>query len=181
MPKLIPFVYQIRLQDISIYLSILSILQSTFLNDNYENKQDAFPRNTSEIVRLFHKHFGTLHHNLIVMIKPVLIVFGCLAAGNVIVAATGLPLPASIVGMILLTILFITKLVKVEEVKSLGDFFNSHMSFFFVPAGVSVMLYLDIIRGQFLPIVVSAFVSTILVIVATGWTHQLMRSKNKKK
>ncbi|QCX54077.1 CidA/LrgA family protein [Elizabethkingia sp. JS20170427COW] len=115
------------------------------------------------------------------MIKPVLIVFGCLALGNILVSLTGIPLPASIVGMLLLTLLLMTKIVKVEELKTLSDFFNSHMAFFFVPAGVSVMLYMDIIKGQFLPIVVSSFVSTILVIIATGWTHQFMRSKNKKK
>ena len=88
------------------------------------------------------------------MIKPVFIVFGCLALGNIIVSVTGMPLPASIVGMLLLTILLMTKWVKVEDLKGLGDFFNAHMSFFFVPAGVSVMLYLDVIEGQFLPIVV---------------------------
>lgn len=115
------------------------------------------------------------------MIKPVLIVFGCLALGNILVSLTGIPLPASIVGMLLLTTLLMTKVVKVEELKTLSDFFNAHMAFFFVPAGVSVMLYLDVIKGQFLPIVVSSLVSTILVIIVTGWTHQLMRSKNKKK
>ncbi|MBN9313136.1 MAG: CidA/LrgA family protein [Chryseobacterium sp. 39-10] len=115
------------------------------------------------------------------MIKPVFIVFGCLALGNIIVSVTGMPLPASIVGMLLLTILLMTKWVKVEDLKGLGDFFNAHMSFFFVPAGVSVMLYLDVIEGQFLPIVVSSFVSTVLVIIATGWSHQFIRSKSKKK
>ncbi len=115
------------------------------------------------------------------MIKQVFIVFGCLALGNIIVALTGMPLPASIVGMLILTGLLMTKVVKVEELKLLGDFFNSHMAFFFVPAGVSVMLYLDLIKENFLPIIVSAFVSTIIVIVATGWTHQYMRNRNKKK
>lgn len=115
------------------------------------------------------------------MIKQVFIVFGCLAVGHILVALTGLPLPASIVGMLLLTLLLMTRLVKVEELKLLGDFFNSHMAFFFVPAGVSVMLYLDLIGQYFLPIVVAAFASTVLVIVTTGWTHQYMRNRNKKK
>lgn len=115
------------------------------------------------------------------MIKPVLIVFGCLALGNIVVALTGIPLPASIVGMLILIVLLMTKAVKAEQLKSLSDFFNTHMSFFFVPAGVSVMLYLDIIQQNFWPIVVAAAVSTVLVIVFTGWTHQLMRTKNRKK
>ncbi len=115
------------------------------------------------------------------MIKPVFIVFGCLALGNIIVSLTGIPLPSSIVGMLLLTVLLVTKVVKVGDLKTLSDFFNAHMAFFFVPAGVSVMLYLDIIKANFLPIVVSAFVSTVLVIIATGWAHQFMRFKNKKK
>ena len=42
-------------------------------------------------------------------------------------------------------------------------------------AAVSLMLYFDIIKAQWLPIVMAAAVSTVLVIVVTGWIHQLAR------
>ncbi len=34
------------------------------------------------------------------------------------------------------------------------------------------MLYFDIIKAQFLPIVVASVVSTVLVLAVTGWVHQ---------
>jgi hypothetical protein len=40
---------------------------------------------------------------------------------------------------------------------------------------VALMLYFDIIKAQFWPIVVATFVSTVLVLVVTGWVHQLVR------
>ena len=41
--------------------------------------------------------------------------------------------------------------------------------------GVALMLYFDVITAQFWPIVIATLVSTILVLVVTGWVHQLVR------
>ena len=37
------------------------------------------------------------------------------------------------------------------------------------------MLYFDIIAAEFWPIVIATLVSTVLVLVVTGWVHQLVR------
>ena len=47
--------------------------------------------------------------------------------------------------------------------------------FFFIPPGVALMLYFDIIAAQFWPIVIATLISTILVLIVTGWVHQLAR------
>ena len=47
-----------------------------------------------------------------------------------------------------------------------------NIGFFFVPPGVAIMLYFDIIKAQLLPIVVASVVSTVLVLAVTGWVHQ---------
>ncbi|EOR94373.1 hypothetical protein ADIARSV_2455 [Arcticibacter svalbardensis MN12-7] len=39
------------------------------------------------------------------------------------------------------------------------------------------MLYLDVIRDSFLPIVVAAFGSTVIILAVTGWVHQIIRKK----
>ncbi|SFU52511.1 holin-like protein [Pustulibacterium marinum] len=113
------------------------------------------------------------------MIKQVFIIFGCLSLGKIFVAVTGLPLPASIVGMLILTALLMSGKVKITDVKDVSDFFNKNMAFFFVPAGVAIMLYLDVISASFWPILVAAFVSTTLVLLVTGWTHQRLRKRKK--
>ena len=37
------------------------------------------------------------------------------------------------------------------------------------------MLYFDVIASEFWPIVTASIISTLLVIVVTGWVHQLTR------
>lgn len=112
------------------------------------------------------------------MIRQCFIIFGCLAVGELIVWLTGISIPSSIIGMLLLTTLLQMKVIKVEWVKGMSDFLVSNMGFFFVPPGVALMLYLDIIRAELVPIVVATVVSTILVLIVTGWTHQQFKEKN---
>lgn len=106
------------------------------------------------------------------MIRQCSIIFGCLAAGEAIVWATGISLPGSIIGMLLLTAMLQMKLIKLEWVKGISDFLISNLGFFFVPPGVALMLYFDVIKAEFWPITIATIVSTVLVLITTGWTHQ---------
>lgn len=114
------------------------------------------------------------------MIRQCLIIFGCLAVGELIVWLTGTSIPSSIIGMLLLTALLQLKAIKLEWVKSMSDFLISNLGFFFVPPGVALMLYFDVIKAEFLPIAVATVVSTILVLATTGLTHQYLRKYDKK-
>ena len=115
------------------------------------------------------------------MIRQCTIIFGCLAVGELIVWLTGISIPSSIVGMLLLTALLQMKVVKLEWVKGMSDFLISNLGFFFVPPGVALMLYFDIIKAELLPIVLATAISTMLVMITTGWTDQYLRKLNKKK
>jgi holin-like protein len=106
------------------------------------------------------------------------IIFGFLGLGELIVYLTGIKLPASIIGMLLLTLSLKMGWIKISWVKGIADFLVKNLPFFFIPPGVAVMLYFDLIRASFVPIVAASLGSTIIVIVVTGWVHQLMR-KNK--
>ncbi|MDD2960869.1 MAG: CidA/LrgA family protein [Muribaculaceae bacterium] len=109
------------------------------------------------------------------MIIQCAIIFGCLALGELLVWLTGIKLPSSIIGMLILTLLLKLKIVKLRQVERLSNFLVKNLGFFFVPAAVSLMLYFDIIKAQWLPILGASAISTILVIIVTGWIHQLMR------
>lgn len=113
------------------------------------------------------------------MIRQCVIIFACLAIGELLVSITGIELPASIVGMLLLTLLLKLGWIKLAWVNDISDFLVKNLPFFFVPPGVAVMLYFDIIKASFWPIVVAALGSTIIVLAVTGWTHQWMRKKKK--
>lgn len=105
---------------------------------------------------------------------------GCLIikAGELIVFLTGIKLPSSIIGMLLLTLFLKLGWIKLQWVQGLSDFLVANLGFFFVPPGVALMLYFDVIEAQFWPIVIATVVSTVLVLVVTGWVHQLVRKSN---
>ena len=109
------------------------------------------------------------------MIRQCSILFGCLALGELIVFLTGIKLPSSIIGMLLLTLFLKLGWIKLEWVQGLSNFLVANLGFFFVPPGVALMLYFDIIAAEFWPIVIATLISTILVLVTTGWVHQLVR------
>lgn len=109
------------------------------------------------------------------MIRQCSILFGCMAVGELIVWLTGVRLPSSIIGMLLLTLLLKLGWIKLEWVKGLTDFLIANLGFFFVPPGVALMLYFDIIQAQLLPIVTATVVSTVIVLVVTGQVHQIVR------
>lgn len=109
------------------------------------------------------------------MIRAFAIIFGCLAVGELVVALTGLRFPSSILGMLLLTVLLKIGWIKLKWVRGSSDFLVGNLGFFFVPAGVAIMAYYDLLKAQWLPILVSLVVSTVLVILTTGWVHQLVR------
>lgn len=112
------------------------------------------------------------------MIRQCAVLFGCLALGELVVFLTGIALPSSIVGMLLLALFLKLGWVKLKWVQGLSDFLVANLGFFFVPAGVALMLYFNIIRAQFWPILIASVVSTLLVLLITGWVHQIMRKSN---
>ena len=114
------------------------------------------------------------------MIRQCFILFGCLALGELTVWLTGVKLPASSIGMLLLTLLLKLKVVKLEWVRGLTDFLIANLGFFFVPPGVALMLYFDLIKAEIVPITLATLLSTIIVLIITGHTHQVV-SKGENK
>lgn len=108
------------------------------------------------------------------------VLFGFLAAGELIVWLTAVPVPSSIIGMILLAASLESGRLKLCQVEQFADFLTRNLGFFFVPAGVGVMRCLGLIADQWLPIVTATVVSTFIIIAVTGWTHQVARRASKR-
>jgi holin-like protein len=96
--------------------------------------------------------------------------------GEVLVLATGLPVPGPVIGMLLL---FVTLLVRGSAPAWLRDTCQgllSHLSLLFVPAGVGVLLHFKRLGAEWLPIVVALVASTVITI---GVTALVMRALQK--
>lgn len=103
------------------------------------------------------------------------VLFTFLALGELVVWLTDVPVPSSIIGMLLLTLALELKAVKLSQVEKMSDFLVHNLGFFFVPAGVGLMGCLDLLGKELLPIVGAMVVSTTVILVVTGHVHQLVR------
>ena len=105
------------------------------------------------------------------------------AHGSQVVAAY-LPFsfPSSVIGMILLFICLLAGVLKIEHIQEKADFLMENMAFFFVPAGVSVMNYFDILKSTLVPFLIICIVSTIITFAATAYSVQfVMKLMNRRK
>ncbi|MDO4427003.1 MAG: CidA/LrgA family protein [Moraxella sp.] len=110
-----------------------------------------------------------------------LVVFGCLFVGEVFIHLTGLPLPPSIIGLLLLFMLLSLKWVSLEKLQAVAKTMLDYLAFMIVPACISIMQYLDVIKRDAVPLVLGTLLSTLLVLIVTGKTHVLVRAWLKKR
>jgi holin-like protein len=114
------------------------------------------------------------------MILQLAVLFAFLALGELIVYLTGIPIPSSIIGMLLLTAALKLRIIRLIWVNKVSDFLIQNLGFFFVPAGVGLMNCLGLLSDQWLPIVGASVISTFIIIAVTGWVHQLVRRATAK-
>ena len=110
------------------------------------------------------------------------IILGVTCAGEVLKYFIPLPIPGSIYGLVLMLALLMTRAIKVEHVKDVGEFMIEIMPLMFIPAGVGLMTSWGQLKTFLLPLVVITVVSTFVVMIVTGKvTDFLLDRKGKEK
>ncbi|AKL92716.1 antiholin-like murein hydrolase modulator LrgA [Staphylococcus capitis] len=89
-----------------------------------------------------------------------------------------IPMPASVIGLVLLFIALCTGIVKLGQVESVGTALTNNISFLFVPAGISVINSLPILSKSPVLIILLIIISTILLLISTGFASQLLVTKS---
>lgn len=89
-----------------------------------------------------------------------------------------IPMPASVIGLVLLFIAPCTGIVKLGQVESVGTALTNNISFLFVPAGISVINSLPILSKSPVLIILLIIISTILLLISTGFASQLLVTKS---
>ena len=104
-----------------------------------------------------------------------MIILGICFIGEALNKVVHIPLPGSIIGMVLLFLCLLFGLIKVEIIDEVTRFLLDHLAFFFIPAGVGLLGYAAILKANFIPLMVICFVTTFLVMIVTGLTIQLIK------
>ncbi|MDX2368930.1 MAG: CidA/LrgA family protein [Colwellia sp.] len=83
-----------------------------------------------------------------------------------------LPIPGSIFGLLLLFLGLNLRLVPLDYVLPTGSFLLNYITLFFVPVGVGLLQYSDLLSTHWLTIIVSSVISTIATLISVGWLYQ---------
>lgn len=98
----------------------------------------------------------------------VLIYIGLFLFSEQLVVWLHIPLPANIVGMVLLLVLIVTRILPLRWVKAGSNWLLAEMLLFFVPAVVAVVNYGPLLREDGVRICLVIAISTLLVLAATS-------------
>lgn len=101
-----------------------------------------------------------------------------LLISKIIESLIPIPMPASVIGLVLLFIALCTGIVKLGQVESVGTALTNNISFLFVPAGISVINSLPILSKSPVLIILLIIISTILLLISTGFASQLLVTKS---
>lgn len=91
-----------------------------------------------------------------------------------------LPVPGSIIGILLLFLSFQTRILKPSAIEDTANFLLNHLTILFVPAGVGLMQYYGAVKYTW-PILLGAVVVCSLVsLVAVGKTAEIVEKISMK-
>lgn len=86
-----------------------------------------------------------------------------------------LPIPGTVLGLILLFLALYTGIIKIEMIEDICEVLISHMSFLFIPAGVGLMTSFGILNGKILSFSAIIFISTCVVWIVTAYVVKILR------
>ena len=108
------------------------------------------------------------------------LILGICYVGDLLHETTGIPIPGNILGMLILLLLLCLKIVKLEQIREVSDFFLKRLAFFFLPPAIGLMLVGDDVKNQWPLLLVLCIVITIITMATTGWAVQLLNKKPNK-
>lgn len=104
------------------------------------------------------------------IIKQFGIIFSLCWIATVIEGLLPIAFPASVIAMLLLLLCLMTGVLKIDHIREKSDFLLANMAFFFIPAGVNVINYLDILKANWLPLLLICVITTVITFAATAYS-----------
>ena len=113
------------------------------------------------------------------LFREAIIIFGIYLLGVLITDITEVPIPGNVIGMVILFLLLYLKVIKVEQISTISNFFLEHLAFFFIPAGVGLISSFSVIKNIWLQLLIVCFVTTAITMICTGLVVQKIANKKE--
>lgn len=102
------------------------------------------------------------------MLKALLYIFLFLFVGEFLVFFFSIPIAGSLLGMVLIFISLRLGIIKLSDVKPASDKLIKYLILFFIPYGVGLMAYHDLIAASWLGITLAVIISSIITLYITA-------------
>lgn len=101
--------------------------------------------------------------------------------GEVLAFVLKLPLPGPVIGMVALFVCW-PRLGRIRDVVDrFGSTLLAHLGLLFVPAGVGVMLHLDLLAAWWGPLLLALLASTALTMALAVWLYTRIRALQERR
>lgn len=100
--------------------------------------------------------------------------------GVLIVDVTGIIIPGSIIGLVLLWLSLYFKLLNAKFIQEGASFLLAFLTLFFIPSTVAVINYPELLTKAGVFLVIAVIVSTLLTMVITGKVSQYIEKKENE-
>ena len=97
--------------------------------------------------------------------------------GELIVQWTGVIIPASIIGLVLLWICLMTGLLNVKLIQDGAGFLIAFLTLFFIPSTVGVIQYPELLSSAGILLVVAVTISSAFAFILSGKVSQYIEKK----
>lgn len=87
---------------------------------------------------------------------------------TIVLNLCGFKFPPALLAMLLLLALMLGGIIRPRTVEDVCDILIEKMGMLFLPAGVSILLYLDIIVAESTAIIATVLISSLLILVVTA-------------
>lgn len=111
------------------------------------------------------------------MLRSFFIIFTALTTGNFLSDFLSLPLPGSVISLILLTLLLELKIITPSYIEEGSKILIDNMSLFFIPAGVGLIQNTGILSQDIVPIVLSCVISTFAVMLTVSYSYRFLAGR----
>lgn len=108
------------------------------------------------------------------MLNSLTLMLCCQLVGETLVAALRLPVPAAVLGMVMLFVILLWKGRISPDLAKVSDALLSNLALLFVPAGVGIMTNFALLSRDWLPLSAAILCSTLAAIAVTAGTMVAM-------
>lgn len=147
--------------------------QNTIVSNNdLDNEHDDSSIEAEDTVLNHKQKMARLVKNTLQLVLGFLIIMLFLSIAKIITIYFSNTFPASIVGMLMLFIALSLGIVKLSWIEFTGNLVMKYLALLFIPIGVGLINYFDLIATHWLVIIFSLFFTTLLTLFLVGHCYQ---------